>query len=81
MQIWRNEIAVCFTAVLFFRICTFLLIFFDDNVLDTVAQDEIDEFVAGIVAFGGDFVKFFEGIFADADGDYFVAVFSTFFDS
>ena len=59
----------------------FLFIFFDDNVLDTVAQDEIDEFVAGIVAFGGDFIKFFEGIFADADGDYFVAVLAALFDS
>jgi len=46
-----------------------------------VAQDEVDEFVAGIVAFGGDFIKFFEGIFADADGDYFVAVLAALFDS
>lgn len=39
-----------------------------------MGEDEVNQFVAGIVGFGGDTVQFSEGFFLDADCDDAVAV-------
>ena len=44
--------------------------------LHAVGEDEVNQFVAGIVGLGGDAVQFREGFFPDADSDDAVAIFA-----
>ena len=52
----------------------------DFDVFDTVSENQIDQFVAGMVALAGDFIQIGKNFFPDADGDDSGAVVTAFFD-
>ena len=59
------------------RGCCFLSLDFD--IVHTVFQDDVDEFVAGIVGFSGNFIQLFQQFVPDANGDDTMSVLTTLF--
>ena len=52
----------------------------DLYVVHPMGQDQIDQFVAGMVGLGGQLVQLGEGLLSNADGDHSVAVLAPSFD-